>query len=151
MSEFPLKSLSNLAIFSRENDTHMHPPLFCADGTSHIIKHLNKCDNIRDLYYITAYFENLHVMLTKELMSRHKAKMKQFLCEIDPKANLRELFAILAFYRNSMSFKNSRIIRNMLLLLGEDMHCLSNSQLKDIAWVKFCHSLSFFLFLAICL
>lgn len=69
-------------------------------------------------------------------MTLHKAKMKHLLDEIDAKVHLKELFAILKFYENNMSFKNSRIIRNILLLLGTEISSLSNSELQYIASVK---------------
>lgn len=94
MEEFPLKSLSNLAIFSQENDDKIYPYFLCANGTSHIIKYLNKCDSFQELYYVTLYYDSLHILLTKDIMTVHKAKMKTFLTYIDPQINLNELLMV---------------------------------------------------------
>lgn len=92
--EFPLKSLSNLAIFARQNDDKIYPYLFCADGSTHIMRHLEKISSIRELYYVTFYFDSLYVLITRELMTAHKAKAKQLLPVIKPKDCLEELLTV---------------------------------------------------------
>ncbi|XP_055311762.1 uncharacterized protein LOC129574190 isoform X2 [Sitodiplosis mosellana] len=136
LDDFPLKSLSNLAIFSQQNDDRVYPYLLCADSNSHMIKYLKNCDNFQDLYYITLYFESLDRFLTKELMTMHKAKMKAYLKDLDPQINFKELLTMLTFYRKHMSFKNSRIIRNILLFVCVEIPNLSNSDLQNIAWTR---------------
>lgn len=93
-NEFPLKSLSNLAIYSRENDSSLFPYIFCADGTSHILKHLTECKRLEELYYVTIYLRNLNILLTKDIMAEHKTKVRQLLDGIDPKAHFKELFTV---------------------------------------------------------
>lgn len=92
--EFSLKSLSNLAIFARENEEKIYPYIFCADGNSHIVKHLEKTSNIQELYYITIYLDKLQAMITKDLMKMHKAKAKHLLPAIEPKDSIPELLAV---------------------------------------------------------
>lgn len=94
LNEFPLKSLSNLAIFSKQNDSSLFPYMFCADGTSHILKYLANCKRLEDLYYVTIYLKNLHILLTKDIMTEHKIKVKDLLIDIDPKANFKELLMV---------------------------------------------------------
>lgn len=161
---FPLRSLSNLAIYSRENDDSLFPYNFCVDGTSHILKYLANSQKLQDLHFVTVYLDNLKLLLTKEIMSLHKMKVKNLLNDIDPKASHREIFTVckiksifkclnpkkilnmnfccssvsfqlLNFYRNNMSFKNTRIIRNLLLLMKNEVSQLSNEDLRNTAWV----------------
>lgn len=141
----------------------MCPYFLCGDGILHIAKYLNKCESIQDLYYITIFLDNLDILLTKDLMTVHKANMKLFLPRIDPQNNLKELlmvwntlnfltlnqivitslqFQILKFYRKNMLYKNSRIMRNILLLMGNELPKMSSSDLAEISVVKLLNSLN---------
>lgn len=94
LHEFPLQSLSNLAIYSRENEISLFPYLFCANGTSHILKYLSETETLQELVYVTLYLENLQMLLTRDIMTEHKTKMKDLLNGIDAKTNLNELFTV---------------------------------------------------------
>lgn len=97
LNVFPLKSLSNLAIYSRENDDSIFAYTFCADGTSHILNYLVRSQKLQDLHYVTVYLDNLNLLLTKEIMSMHKTKVKDFLNDIDPKKSFKEIFTVSHF------------------------------------------------------
>lgn len=134
--------------------------MFCADGTSHILKYLAESQTLQDLHYVTIYLDNLYMILTREIMGLHKMKVKDLLNDIDPRTSHKEIFAVrtiyfvlflwnsilfesllfvsfqlLNFYRNNMTFKNTRIIRNLLLLMTNEVSKLSNVELRNIAWV----------------
>lgn len=102
-SEFPLIPLVNLAIFAKENDNQIYPYFLCIDGIPHIFTHLNECKNLQELYYITKYLKNLNMLITKDIMTLHKSKMKLFLSN-PSEANRAELFAV--FFKHSKCFRN---------------------------------------------
>lgn len=107
LNVFPLKSLANLAIYSRENDDLLFPYIFCADGTSHILKHLAESQKIQDLHYVTVYLDNLHLLLTKEIMSMHKTKIKDLMNDIDPKRSHKEIFTVISIYTLSFHMESN--------------------------------------------
>lgn len=94
VDEFPLKSLSNLAIFSQQNDDKLYPYFLCANSNSYIVEYLKNCKSFKELFYITVYFHSLDKFLTKDLMTLHKAKMKTYLTDLDPKTNFKELLMV---------------------------------------------------------
>lgn len=49
---------------------------------------------------------------------------------------LKNYFQLLKFYQNNMSFKNTRIIRNILLVLSTEVSHLRNDALQDVALVR---------------
>lgn len=58
------------------------------------MKHLERTSNIQELHYVTLYYDNLNALITKEFMQGHKAKLKQFLPDIKPNTNVKELLAV---------------------------------------------------------
>lgn len=92
--EFSLKSLSNLSIYARQNDASLFPYIFCADGISRVLNYLSESKLIKELYYVTIFFYNLHRLMTTDIMTQHKAKTKQLLNEINPKESVKELLMV---------------------------------------------------------
>lgn len=98
LDEFPLKSLANLAIYSRENDDSIYPYTFCADGTSHILKYLAQSRTLQDVHYVTVYLHNLYLLLSREIMVEHKMKVKDLMDGIDPKTSHKEIFTVMSLH-----------------------------------------------------
>lgn len=92
--EISLKSLSNLAIFARQNDASVFPYIFCADAISRVLKYLSASSDLQEVYYVTIFFHNLQLLLTKDIMTQHKAKVKVLLNEINPKDSMKELLMV---------------------------------------------------------
>lgn len=103
----PLLPLTNLAIFSKQHSNQMYPYSFCAEGTSHILLHLNECRNIYDLYLITIYIWEMRKLFSEEVLNMHVSKMRSLLMEVDPQQNLKELLRVLTFLSVSIFSNNS--------------------------------------------
>lgn len=97
--------------------------MFCADGTSHILKYLAESQKLQDLHYVTVYLDNLYMILTREIMGLHKMKVKDLLNDIDPKTSHKEIFAVKTIYFvlflwNSILFESLLFVNAALLF-----HC----------------------------
>lgn len=115
----------------------MYPYLFCADGTSHILAHLNECQNIHNLYLVSIYIWKMRKLFSKETLSIHTSKMMGLMLEIDPKQNIKEILRILLFYiQLSSETQNWQIMKQILLFIADAIPNMSNEELQRVANVR---------------
>lgn len=129
--EFPLACLARYTFpFSQNKDLFA---LFLAVETlPHLVKHLEKCQSVEDLNFLTISLNNVNHLINREILEKYKAKVQEvldnnLLNSTTSTTCILRIISLLNCYH--WSFLNDKLIRSLSLELEE---CISSFDTRHL-------------------
>lgn len=128
-SYFPISSLSRFSVTLNSIRGELYSQLLYVKAIPRLVKYIESCDNSDEIRLISVTLNNMHSIVTKEVLNSYKNKVEEYLDngQLDSVKSILKIINFLNFPH--WSIQNTFLIRKLMMALKDNIHKLESREL----------------------